>query len=463
MLNLKRIGIIVGLFIIVTGCSHTYGHLGRGRNLVREPVFDSLVYIEEQGIKNAPTMVLVHGTGDLGGKIWESTITDMSRYFHVINVDLPGFGRSQKKNALYSPRNYARFLNWVIETYTQKPVILVGHSMGGAIALYYAGTFPESLDHLILVDAAGILHRATFTKTMLEDYFNSELKIGNANAIEKPLSAIKHFVHNTIEKIDNRLMPENMEPFLESEIFRETALNGNPKVISAMAMIHTDFSPVLYNIAVPTSIIWGEADETVPLRTAKLLACNIESSSLKILKGTGHDPMLQDPDLFNTVLLESIHHPTARPFPRKLSHSQLLEGRLSKIIIGQQDLQISGDFQSIIIKNSRGITLTDVTSEMITVENSNVVIENALIKGKQTALKVTDAVVMLTGVHLSGDTTIRVYRSNVDVAGSTLKANRQLIMSDYKSNIVFSVSRVKSPDRQGFAHQIMTLYKDEIF
>ena len=74
-------------------------------------------------------------------------------------LDLPGFGRSGRANAKYAPERYAAVLSRVIAAYGPGPVDVVGHSMGGAISLYHAAAYPEQVRRLIVVDAAGILHR----------------------------------------------------------------------------------------------------------------------------------------------------------------------------------------------------------------------------------------------------------------------------------------------------------------
>jgi pimeloyl-ACP methyl ester carboxylesterase len=68
---------------------------------------------------------------------------------------------------LHSPARYAAFLKWVVERYVPGPLVVVGHSLGGAIALHFAASQPENLQLLILADVAGILHRTVYTKELL--------------------------------------------------------------------------------------------------------------------------------------------------------------------------------------------------------------------------------------------------------------------------------------------------------
>jgi len=99
-------------------------------------------------MQNDHTVILVHGVSEQGSDDWKNVVDNVNDSFHVITFDLPGFGRSDKKNITYSIEKYSSFLNWFIETYTKKPISLVGHSLGGAISLFYAGTYPNGIKRL---------------------------------------------------------------------------------------------------------------------------------------------------------------------------------------------------------------------------------------------------------------------------------------------------------------------------
>ena len=114
----------------------------------------------EAGRDHPYTVVLVHGLGEGAARDWEHVIPALARRYHVLTFDLPGFGRSEKQNALYSPANYAAFVKWIMEARVNGPFTLVGHSMGGVIALRFASIYPRNLRHLILIDTPGILHRS---------------------------------------------------------------------------------------------------------------------------------------------------------------------------------------------------------------------------------------------------------------------------------------------------------------
>ena len=429
--------------------------------MVSEPVFNSALFLEEFGKENTGTVILVHGAGDLGPAAMEAPVTALTATYHVIRFDLPGFGCSEKSSALYSPANYARLLKWLIDTYATRPIYLVGHSMGGAISLYFVGTYPDAVDRLILVDAAGILHRAAFTKETFNNRFAVELNIGEKNVIEKPLSVLKYFVGTTIETLDNNKIADNLDLLLEQETFRQKALGGDPEKIAAMAMIYTDFSDTIANARVPTCMIWGEKDTTAPLRTGYMLASTLSHASLTILSGLGHSPMLDDPERFNTALLQAISESKIDSYPKITKPYPMLTNLPSKTIDGKENMEVSGYYDSITVTNAKQITIADTFAKKITIVNSEVALVNTMVESDEIAIDISDAIVCFTGVHAQGLTAVHAKNSSVDIAGSVLKGKEYSITSTDKNHIVFSISKIESPVRTGKVHTVVTLHDGE--
>ncbi|MBU2511282.1 alpha/beta hydrolase [bacterium] len=423
-----------------------------------EPIFGGTFYFEEHGSKNRLSLVLCHGTGDLGAKIWDEDIKYLAESYRVYAFDFPGFGRSEQKNELYSPENYARFLKWFIDTYTTAPVYVIGHSMGGAISLYFAGMYPDSLDRLILVDAAGILHRAAFTKNMLDGLISGELKVGNKDLLEGPISSLKYLMNSTIESFDSSLMPDDMSSTLNIKLFREKALSGDPIRISAMAMIHTDFSRILGKVKAPTYIIWGEKDPIAPLRTGFLLATNIQKSYLAVLPGLEHSPMLEDPATFRRILLKSLAQGEIKPFDKIRQKPFLSSNRANKEVVKGNGIIIQGDFDLLEIKDSNYVNIENTTANRIIIDNSNVNIKNSVIRSQQTGIYVKNSILRLTGVSVYGNTAIKTNNSDLDIAGSYLQGQDSSLESEFKSTVLFSVSQVDSPYQSIYVHTVIKLF-----
>ncbi|TMG72445.1 MAG: hypothetical protein E6H80_11770, partial [Betaproteobacteria bacterium] len=86
---------------------------GTEAHRINEPVFGGQMVVYEAGRGNAREILLVHGIGQEGARDYRDHIAWLQKSFHVLAVDLPGFGQSDKANVLYSPGNYARVLKFV--------------------------------------------------------------------------------------------------------------------------------------------------------------------------------------------------------------------------------------------------------------------------------------------------------------------------------------------------------------
>src|SRR6195256_885407 len=115
---------------------------GTNAQRIEEPVFGGQMVVYEAGGGNAGGILLVHGIGSEGARDFRDHIAWLDKSFHVVTVDLPGFGQSDKANVLYSPANYARVLKHVAGRFMHGPFVLVGHSMGAVVCLRYAAAYP---------------------------------------------------------------------------------------------------------------------------------------------------------------------------------------------------------------------------------------------------------------------------------------------------------------------------------
>lgn len=414
------------------------------RELVFEPVFQSRVFILEGGKNHAETVVLIPGLGDLGSDTWESLLPILAEHYHVITFDLPGFGRSEKKNALYSPARYAAFVGWLVDRYVEGPFHLAGHSLGASIALHFAATHPENLQKLLLANVAGVLHRAVITNHFLRPGLKESLPLPN-----QPREMLDALIGATILEFEG--LPLNLDILLENEVFRATVLGGNPATIAALTLVESNFSSILPKIEAPTLILWGAEDQVTPMRTGILLEGVLKNARLVSIPGAAHLPMLEQADRFNREVVAFLAVPPPVP-PRAPS-----PGTRNEIFRNQTGITLEGSYQTIKLINCKDVRLIKVSAESIGIIGSTVTLQNCSIIGQKTGMLVRDSTVTGTDLAVEADLALKVSRSSLDLAGARLKGRQAAIRCEDESTILFSVSQARSPLSNCYLHGKLVL------
>ena len=414
-------------------------------HLVEEPVFGHRAFILEAGQSKQPTVLLVHGLGDLASGTWEKLIPALASEYHVLAVDLPGFGRSEKANELYSPARYAAFLHWALERYASGPLIVVGHSLGGAVALRYAADYPQDISRLILVDVAGILHRKVVARDLLEPKLSERWP----GLFAGPLKKIENWVGGVITRLPGP--PLDLDQILVNEALRARFLAGDPARIAAIALIQEDFSRTLRQVQAPAALVWGAEDQVTPLRTGLLLESILPRARLQVIPGAGHVPMKDQPRLFSLAFQEALTSP--------LDQTEIPEvGDRTGVCRGQKGMTFSGAYRRLEITDCREVRLDDVAAEAVSITRSQVNIEQGQIRGR--GLQVIDSSLSATGLRVEGDVALQVAGGQLDLAGVTLIGQEAAITATKPTTMLFSVSEVQSRKARRFLHGLYTMDAD---
>ena len=410
-------------------------------SFVREPILNSTIYVVTVGDKQKPPLVLLHGLGQAGVMDWQAVIESLKNRYFIIAFDFPGFGRSSLPTGRLSPENYAALTHWLIQTHELKRVHLAGHSMGGAVAILYAATYPETLSRLTLIDVAGVLHRAAFVKSVvdLEQFDYGILPDG----LEQAASQILNLGDRLVETIGN--WPDVTEPLREIDITWNYLLNGRPNANAALSLIHTDYSRILDAVAAPTAVIWGELDPVAPLRTGFVLDGLIAHSELHVIPGAKHVPLKTHTASVTALLQEPVS-------PPQDSTASATKGDLK--CRNETGLRYSGRYRHITLDHCLNMELFDIQAESIVLKSSTAEMTRVDISSDTLALGLRDSTVRLTDAHLMAPVAIEVDGSRLDMAGVDLKAEEVALKILGESVVVASVSEVESPVWQGKLHGI---------
>ena len=196
---------------------------------------------------------------------WKEFISLLEKEgFSIDFLKIPGLTTSIGRP--WTLEDYVGWLKQIIDA-KKSNIILLGHSNGGRIAAKYASLFPEKIEHVILIDSAGIYDNS-FKMQLKRNIFGSIAKVGKM--ISKS-EAIRSVLYKAAREQDYK----NATP-----VMRLTMKN----------LIRADLREDLPNIKAPTTIIWGKNDKATPLEGGKIMHSLIQGSTLHVLDAR-HSPM----------------------------------------------------------------------------------------------------------------------------------------------------------------------------
>ena len=411
--------------------------LADGR-LEPDPIFGGQIYVQEFGDPEKESLLLLHGLGDGAIEDWLPLIERLQSRYHILTLDLPGFGRSDAGDGDYSPTRYAQLLRLLAKRHIGRPFHLAGHSMGAAIALRYAANYPQDIKTLTLVDAAGILHRLAYTKYL------APLGLEQLAGRELPArSLFSELAGTLLDKAQQRL-PVDPEVLLDIPPLRRKMLGNKPAALAAYALVKEDFSGVPQRIDAPTLIIWGEHDRIAPVRTGQVLDAQIPRSELHIIAGAGHAPISQQPDLVLALmqpLLDGQSVPATDP--QKPAVAQTQHGRLT--CDGRYGQTYTGHIEHLVLSRCTDATIRDAQISGLDIVDSTVQIENSTILGQDIGIQAQGSTVQITAGKVAGRVAIRTDGSRFDIAGTDLSGSEAAIEAVSDSSFIFSLVLIDSP------------------
>ncbi len=220
------------------------------------------------------TIVILHGWQSKLSR-WQPLIKILKKKFNVYLPHLPGFYKNKLK-APWDLKDYALWLNKYLLRKRIKNPILLGHSNGGRIALYFLAQGYQA-EKLVLIASAGIKSKKNFKKIFFQFLARTGKKIFFTpllNFLKKPS---RWFFYTLIGEKDY---------YRAAGFLRPTLVN----------LIAKDLTPHLKKIKVPTLILWGRKDRLTPVNDAYLLASKIKNSKLIIYNNEGHDLLFKLPE-----------------------------------------------------------------------------------------------------------------------------------------------------------------------
>jgi pimeloyl-ACP methyl ester carboxylesterase len=265
-------------------------------------------------------VLLIHGIAG-SFETWDPVLPALGRGCHVIAPDLLGHGRSAKPRGDYSLGAYATGLRDLLRALEIDSVTVVGHSMGGGIAMQFAYQFPERCERLVLVSSGGLGPEVTaLLKAATLPGADLVLSLATSDRVQRfvgsmldPFRRIGLSVRPSIALIAQQLAS------LQDHDARRAFILTARSVLDLHGQ-RIDARDRLYLAEqLPTMIIWGGRDKLIPVAHAKHAHELITGSRLEIFEEAGHFPHQDEPERFARVLL----HFLSSTEPGRLSDDML--------------------------------------------------------------------------------------------------------------------------------------------
>lgn len=262
------------------------------RQLLRQGVSSRRVLLNGQSVhyfelspeKAVGALVLVHGLGT-SASTWVNVLPHIGRY-RILAPDLPGFGLSPAPDAVPTIDRYVRFLEDFVDSVIEGPFALLGHSMGGWITMKYALAHRDRVQHLLLINPAGIYYQGV---DKLRDAF------------------ILRSTKDTRALLDLIWVryPWYFRPFTPF-VFEDLVGRKVPEIVSSVR--EEDFvNADLGRMTIPVSVIWGLGDKLISPEALRILEERLPARRIYTIRDSGHVPQLQAPGELLTILHKALH------------------------------------------------------------------------------------------------------------------------------------------------------------
>lgn len=230
-------------------------------------------------------VLFIHGFGE-DGRIWTNTVNALSSGYQIITMDLPGSGKStllHDDNKTIGVEDYAGVVHAILEKENISKTAVIGHSMGGYIALAFAELYPDMLSGL------GLFHSTSFA----DDDKKKESRLKGINFVKN--NGAQAFLKTSVPAMFAEDFQKNNSTTVDDLLNKSKDITNEAVIQYYTAMMNRkDRSDILKNISVPVLFIIGEKDQAVPLDQSLKQTHLPAKSLIKILPDAAHMGMLEN-------------------------------------------------------------------------------------------------------------------------------------------------------------------------
>lgn len=272
-------------------------------------------YLDFGGPADATVLVAVHG---LGGSAlnWLSIAPLLTSRYRLVAPDLAGHGLTRARGRSTAVRANRALLHQFVTTITDQPVVLLGNSMGGMIALLEAGLQPETVAGLALLDPAspflpGVpdpLIAAAFAG-YATPVLNRAIMVARRRLVspEAAVRALLRLLCVDPSRVAADVVAEHVEqarvrsafPHADQEFLRA----ARSVVATASGLRRSSYRAIIQTVTAPALVIHGDQDRLIPVAASRALARQHPTWQLVVLPDVGHVPQLEAPEATARALL----------------------------------------------------------------------------------------------------------------------------------------------------------------
>jgi pimeloyl-ACP methyl ester carboxylesterase len=229
--------------------------------------------------EQAQSLFFIHGSGG-DHSLWSFQYAHLNKDFNIVAVDLPGHGNSEGKGE-DDIDEYSRWIKKLLDVLELQNIIIVGHSLGAAIALTFAADFGSMIKGIVAVGGG--------------------LKMPVNPAIFELLKKEPETAFDLMCKFS--LAKENRQKLAEP--LKKSMAAGNIDALynDLVACDKMDLTDKVKKNNLPSLVICGEEDKMTPPQLSRDIAADINGSKTCFIKGAGHMAMMEKPDDFNEALI----------------------------------------------------------------------------------------------------------------------------------------------------------------
>lgn len=265
------------------------------------------IFLYEAGNLESPAIILVHGLGD-EADTWRYILPGLSSAYHVIALDLPGFGRSDKPERSYTAVFYQEVLFDLQQTLGIERATLVGHSLGAAIVQSFALNYPAQVERLALV-AGGLAARnqkldlptLAYLVPGLGEWLYNHLR-RDAQSAFKTLAPYYHDL-SAISIEDQAFLFQRVNERVWSDGQRRAFLSTLRNLARWLPAQQRQLPESLGKLFFPTQVVWGLDDRISSIENGRWLVKIQPTAKLTEIPGAGHNLQQEKPEMLLEILL----------------------------------------------------------------------------------------------------------------------------------------------------------------